>query len=71
MSDKKYDLTNFYYIIVPLMIMSILLFGIWMLFTLPDWVFGIPKLYPPYPGVGDNLTQNVTNALKFIQSSVK
>jgi len=63
MSDKKYDLTNFYYIIAPLMIMVVLLFSIWMLFTVPDWVFGLPKLYPPYPGAGDALATSVTGAL--------
>jgi hypothetical protein len=58
------DNTIFMRIQMPLMILFNLGLFLFMLFTMPDWVFGIPKLYPPFPEVTPDLITRTNNAIE-------
>ena len=60
----KIDNTIFMRIQLPLMILVNLLFFLFILFRMPDWVFGIPKLYPPFPEVTPDLVTRINNAIE-------
>lgn len=34
---------------VPLMILANLILFMGAIFFMPDWIFGLPKVFPPYP----------------------
>ena len=59
----KIDTTIFMRIQLPVMILFILGLFLFMLFTMPDWVFGIPKLYPPFPEITPDLIARTTSAI--------
>lgn len=46
MAEKRYDTTTFWRILLPIFALIVLLIAIWMLFTTPGWVSGVPTLYP-------------------------
>jgi hypothetical protein len=56
MAEKTYDLTTFWRIIVPFVILVLLIYFVYLLFTMPDWALGIPaqftKALPTMPGTG-------------------
>jgi hypothetical protein len=58
------DNTIFMRIQLPLMILFNVGFFLFILFKMPDWVFGIPKLYPPFPEVTPDLVNQATNAIE-------
>jgi len=60
----KIDTTIFMRIQLPIMILFILGLFLFMLFYMPDWVFGIPKLYPPFPEVTPDLLARTNIAIK-------
>jgi hypothetical protein len=45
------DPTTFLRIQTPIMILANIILFVVLLFTTPDWVFGIKNLYPPYSPV--------------------
>jgi hypothetical protein len=45
------DPTTFLRIQTPIMILANIILFVVLLFTTPDWVFGIKNLYPPYAPV--------------------
>lgn len=62
--SAKIDTTIFMRIQLPVMILFVLGLFLVMLFTMPDWVFGIPKLYPPFPAVTPDLIARTTGAIQ-------
>jgi len=49
MDNTRFNTTAFMRIQVPLMILANLLLFMFAIFFMPDWIFGTPKVFPPYP----------------------
>jgi len=49
MDNTRFNTTTFMRIQLPLMILANLLLFMSAIFFMPDWIFGLPKVFPPYP----------------------
>ena len=64
------DTNIFMRIQMPLMILANLLLFLYMLFYMPDWVFGIPKLYPPFPQVTPDLLTRTGESINAVAKQI-
>ena len=49
MDNTRFNTTTFMRIQLPIMILANLLLFMGAIFFMPDWIFGLPKVFPPYP----------------------
>ena len=49
MDNTRFNTTTFMRIQLPLMILANLILFMGAIFFMPDWIFGLPKVFPPYP----------------------
>lgn len=43
---RRLDTTNFYRVILPMIILLLAIFFIYLMFAMPDWTLKIPTIYP-------------------------
>ena len=69
MDNTRFNTTAFMRIQVPLMILANLLLFMFAIFFMPDWIFGTPKVFPPYPQ--ESILNTVAEGIQTVTDTAK
>ena len=66
MDNTRFNTTTFMRIQVPLMILANLMLFMIAIFCMPDWIFGVSSVFPPYPQ--ESITNKVVRAIQTVEN---